>query len=97
MIGLPIWSAIAHRGHLPRLFKCALPRNIEGVYPVSLAGRLGSLRDRANELPDTVKTGMLLGAYTDKYYQGYFYFKAQNLRRRLRAAYDKCSASTICC
>ena len=32
---------------------------------------------------------MLLGAYTDKYYQGYYYFKAQNLRRRLRAAYDK--------
>jgi len=31
--------------------------------------------------------GMLLGAYTDRYYQGYFYFKSQNLRRRLRAAY----------
>src|SRR5258708_32406407 len=31
---------------------------------------------------------MLLGAYTDKYYQGYYCFKAQNLRRRLRAAYD---------
>ena len=71
------------------MIKSALPRNIEGVYPVSLAGRLGSLRDRANELPDTVKVGMLLGAYTDKYYQGYYYFKAQNLRRRLRAAYDK--------
>ena len=60
-------------------------RHVEGVYPVSLAARLASLRDRANELPDTVKTGMLLGAYTDSYYQGYFYFKAQNLRRRLRA------------
>ena len=31
---------------------------------------------------------MLLAAYTDKHYQGYFYFKAQNLRRPLRAAYD---------
>ncbi len=30
---------------------------------------------------------MLLGAYTDRSYQSYFYFKAQNLRRRLRAAY----------
>jgi amidase len=63
-------------------------RHVEGVYPVALAARLASLRDRANELPDTVKVGMLLGAYTDDVYQGYFYFKGQNLRRRLRAAYD---------
>jgi amidase len=88
-IGVPIWSAIALEGTFHGMIKSALPRNIEGVYPISLAGRLGSLRDRANELPDTVKTGMLLGAYTDKYYQGYYYFKAQNLRRKLRAAYDK--------
>ena len=72
-------------------------RHIEGVYPISLAGRLGALHDRANELPDTVKVGMLLAAYTDKYYRGYFYFKAQNLRRRLRAAYDACSPTMTCC
>jgi amidase len=89
LIGVPIWAAIALEGTYHGMIKSALPRNIEGVYPISLAGRLGSLRDRANELPDTVKVGMLLGAYTDKYYQGYYYFKAQNLRRRLRAAYDK--------
>jgi amidase len=88
LIGVPIWSAIALEGTFHAMIKSPLPRNIEGVYPISLAGRLGSLRDRANELPDTVKVGMLLGAYTDKFYQGYFYFKAQNLRRRLRAAYD---------
>jgi amidase len=51
------------------------------------------MHDRANELPDTVKTGMLLAAYNDKYYRGYFYFKAQNLRRPLRAAYDKALAA----
>lgn len=89
LIGLPIWAAIALEGTLHGMIKSPLPRNIGGVYPISLAGRLGSLRDRANELPETVKVGMLLGAYTDKYYQGYYYFKAQNLRRRLRAAYDK--------
>jgi amidase len=86
--GVPIWSAIALEGTYHAMVKSALPRNIEGIYPISLAGRLGSLRDRANELPDTVKIGTLLGAYTDKYYQGYYYFKAQNIRRRLRAAYD---------
>jgi amidase len=79
---------IALEGTYHAMVTSALPRNIEGVYPISLAGRLGALHDRANELPDTVKVGMLLAAYTDKYYRGYFYFKAQNLRRRLRAAYD---------
>lgn len=87
-IGIPIWAAIALEGTLHAMVTSALPRNIEGVYPISLAGRLGAVHDRANELPDTVKTGMLLAAYTDKYYKGYFYFKAQNLRRPLRAAYD---------
>jgi amidase len=87
-IGIPIWAAIALEGTLHAMVTSALPRNIEGLYPLSLAGRLGGLKGRANELPDTVKVGILLGAYTDKYYHGYYYFKAQNLRRRLRAAYD---------
>jgi amidase len=93
-IGIPVWSAIALEGTYRVMFEDACQtRNVEGVYPLSLAGRAASLRDRANELPDTVKTGMLLGAYTDKYYQGYFYFKAQNVRRRLRAAYDQALAA----
>ncbi|RXT54205.1 amidase [Bradyrhizobium betae] len=93
LTGVPIWAAIALEGTYHGMITSPLPRHTEGVYPISLAGRLGSLRDRANELPDTVKVGMLLGAYTDKYYQGYFYYKAQNLRRRLRAAYDKALGS----
>ena len=89
LIGLPIWGAIALEGTYHVMFRSSgVGRHVQGVYPVSLAGRLASIRDRANELPDTVKVGMLLGGYTDKYYQGYFYFKAQNLRRKLRAAYD---------
>lgn len=88
--GLAIWTAIAIEGTYHVMLQSAgVPRHIEGVYPVSLAARLASMRDRANDLPDTVKVGMLLGCYTDKFYQGYFYFKAQNLRRRLRAEYDR--------
>jgi amidase len=89
-IGVAIWAAIGIEGTYNVMYGSAsVARHIEGVYPVSLAARLASMRDRANELPDTVKVGMLLGAYTDTYYQGYFYFKAQNLRRRLRAEYDR--------
>ncbi|MSQ21532.1 MAG: amidase [Betaproteobacteria bacterium] len=92
--GLPLWGAIALEGtYHVMIHSAGLGRHIEGVYPVSLAARLASLGDRANELPHTVKVGMLLGGYTDRYYQGYYYFKAQNLRRRLRAAYDKALAT----
>ena len=42
--------------------------NVEGVYPVSIAARLPTIRDRANELPHTVKVTILLGGYTDHYY-----------------------------
>jgi amidase len=87
--GVSIWSAIALEGFYQAMFNGAgIGRNVEGVYPVSLAARLAAIRDRANELPHTVKVATLLGGYTDRYYQGYFYYKAQNLRRRLRAAYD---------
>jgi amidase len=87
--GVSIWAAIALEGTYQAMFNGAsLGGNIEGVYPVSLAARLAPIRERANELPHTVKVGMLLGAYTSKFYQGYFYFKSQNLRRRLRAAYE---------
>jgi amidase len=85
-----IWAPIALEGAYHTLFRSAsVGRHTEGLYSVSQAGRLGSLRDRANELPDTLKVGMLLAGYTDEMYQGYFYFKAMNLRRRLRAAYDE--------
>jgi amidase len=87
--GPAIWAPIALEGAFHTLFRSAgVGRHTEGLYSVSQAARLASLRDRANELPDTVKVGMLLAGYTDQMYQGYFYFKAMNLRRRLRAAYD---------
>ena len=87
--GVSIWAAIALEGTYQSMFNGAsLGGNVEGVYPVSLAARLAPIRERANELPHTVKVGMLLGAYTSHYYQGYFYFKSQNLRRRLSAAYE---------
>jgi amidase len=45
-------------------------------------------RNRADELSDTLKNTMLLGHYMTTHYRGHYYAKAQNLVRRLRAAYD---------
>ena len=50
-------------------------------------------RSRADELSDTLKDTMLLGQYMVKHYRGHYYAKAQNLVRRLRAAYDATLAS----
>ncbi|MDR0478675.1 MAG: amidase [Burkholderiaceae bacterium] len=87
--GAPIWGALANEGTYQTLMRgCGVGHLNDGSYPLSLMTALGNLRARANELPDTVKIGMLLGRYLHQQYQGRFYAKAQNLRRRLRREYD---------
>jgi len=48
---------------------------------------------RADEFSDNLKLVMLLGQYFGKHYGGRFYAKAQNLNRKLRAAYDAALSS----
>ncbi len=43
---------------------------------------------RADDLSETVKLTMLMGEYMRGRYHGRYYAKAQNLARKLRAAYD---------
>jgi amidase len=45
-------------------------------------------RERADELPDTVKLHLLLGAYIRERYGTRYYGKAMNLSRKVTAAYD---------
>ena len=45
-------------------------------------------RDHADEFADTLKIATIFSKYTLDRYGGHYYAKAQNLRRRLRAAYD---------
>ena len=45
-------------------------------------------RDHADEFADTLKIATIFSKYTLDRYGGHYYGKAQNLRRRLRAAYD---------
>lgn len=89
LYGVPIWGPICLEGAYSTMYPCAgLGKNVEGLYPVSMARAMAALPQRGDELPHTVKVGMLLGRYADKHYAGLYYAKAQNLRRRLRAAYD---------
>ncbi|MBU6502569.1 MAG: amidase, partial [Burkholderiales bacterium] len=87
--GFAIWSALANEGTYHTLYGARGAGHLnQGAYPLSLVGALGGLEARANEMPDTLKIGMLLGRYLHEQYQGHFYAKAQNQRRRLRAEYD---------
>ena len=60
----------------------------EGVYVPALLEAAGRWHGRADEFADTVKIACLFGKYTLDRYGGRYYAKAQNLRRRLRAAYN---------
>ena len=61
-----------------------------GQYDVNLMEALGkSLQAQGNDLPPTVKLVLMIGSYMNQRYHGRMYGKAQNLRRVLRAAYDR--------
>jgi amidase len=60
-----------------------------GVYVPSLMKASAAWRDHANEISDTMKYVLILGRYISKTYGRYFYGKAQNLSRLLRASYDE--------
>ena len=60
----------------------------EGLYVPALGEAASRWHGRTDEFADTVKIALLFGKYTFGRYGGRYYAKAQNLRRRLRAAYD---------
>jgi amidase len=65
----------------------------EGLYPLSAIEACMKWRDHADEFADTLKIASIFSKYTLQRYGGHYYGKAQNLRRRLRAAYDAALSS----
>ena len=62
----------------------------QGLYDPALVESLGkSLQAQSNDLPATLKLVLLVGTYMSEKYHGQMYAKAQNLRRVVRAAYDR--------
>ena len=88
-VGAAIWTPIALEGATELMMKGnGMGTNWRGLFLTSLLEAHAGWRNRADELADTLKISMLLGHYFTKHYHGRFYAKAQNLSRRLRAAYD---------
>jgi amidase len=87
--GLAIWSPIALEGATELMMRGnGMGTNWRGLYTTTLLDAHSQWKHRANELSETLKISMLIGHYFIKHYRGHFYAKAQNLSRKLRAAYD---------
>jgi amidase len=85
-----IWTPIGVEGTVDFMMQGnGFGTNWKGLYVTSLLRAYASWRYRADELSESLKYVILLGQYMHDQYGGYHYAKAQNLSRRLRAAYDK--------
>ena len=88
-LGFPVWSAIRGDAACVTLLEMnGFGLGYEGLYPLSAIQAAMKWRDHADEFPDTLKIATMFSKYTLGRYGGHYYAKAQNLRRRLRAAYD---------
>ena len=94
LAGPAIWLPIAAEGGTEFMMKGnGMGTNWRGLYNTTLLDAHSAWRHRADELSDSLKITMLLGQYFTKHYRGHFYAKAQNLNRKLRAAYDAALAN----
>jgi amidase len=88
-LGFPVWSAIRGDAACVTLLEMnGFGLGYEGLYPLSVIQAAMKWREHADEFPDTLKIASIFSKYTLGRYGGHYYAKAQNLRRRLRAAYD---------
>lgn len=93
LYGMALWGALANEGTYHTLYSgTGVGHHAIGAYPLGLAARLANLYERANELPHTIKAGMLLGRFLSEDCGGRYYAKTQNLCRRLRREYDEALA-----
>jgi amidase len=88
-LGPVIWTPVALEGLQAQMMQGnGMGFNWKGLYTTSLLDAHSNWRSRADELSDSLKISMFVGQYFIKHYRGHYYAKAQNLARKLKAAYD---------
>ncbi|MEM7500159.1 MAG: amidase, partial [Pseudomonadota bacterium] len=88
-VGAAIWTPIFLEGATELMMRQnAYGTNMKGVFVESLLDAHARWRDRADELSETLKLGMLMGHYMSSRHRGRYYGRAQNLNRALTASYD---------
>ncbi|MEM9783167.1 MAG: amidase [Pseudomonadota bacterium] len=87
---MAVWLPIAAEGSTNQMMKGnGMGTGWEGLYTTSLLDAHANWRARADELSDSLKITMFTGEYFQRHHRGHYYAKAQNISRRLRAAYDQ--------
>jgi len=87
---MAIWTPILLEGlQMQMMHGNATGFNWKGLYNTSLLLKHMHWREHADELSQSLKLSMLVGEYSLQKFSGYYYAKAQNLSRKLTAAYDK--------
>ncbi|MEO0823820.1 MAG: amidase [Pseudomonadota bacterium] len=87
---MAIWLPIAVEGSTNQMMKGnGMGTGWEGLYTTSLLDHHANWRSRADELSESLKITMFTGEYFQRHHRGHYYAKAQNLARKLRAAYDQ--------
>lgn len=88
--GAAIWTPIFLEGATELMMRGnAYGTNMKGVFLESLMDAHARWRDRADELSETLKLGILTGHYMSSRNRGRYYGKAQNLNRMLTADYNR--------
>ncbi len=88
--GMAIWTPIALEGLTDIMMHGnGFGTGWRGLYVTSLLDYHANWRSRADELSKSLKVSMFVGEYMLRHHRGHFYAKAQNLSRKLRAAYDE--------
>lgn len=92
-----VWSAISV-GEKRALYNSeGLGRLVGGYYDTQFSEAFGKARRvYAEEFPTTLKLKLLVGEYVEDEYLGYYYAKAQNLRRDVTRAYDDALSGVDC-
>lgn len=89
-----VWTPICSEGlTMQMMIGNGMGFNWKGRYDVGLLDSHARWRERADELPATLKLAMLTGGWGIGEHKGRYYAKAQNLARRIKAAYDNALAS----
>ena len=84
-----VWTPIILEGLTALMMKGnGFGTNWQGLYVTSLMAAHAGWRARADELSESLKLSMLVGEFMSRQSGGRWYAKAQNVRRRIRAAYD---------
>ena len=87
---MPVLWSLVTEGFAATVQSNGMGHHWMGLYNPGLAETLGKFRRaQANDFPPTLKMILLVGSYMSERYHGRMYAKAQNLRRGVRAGFDR--------